>query len=350
MVEPRLKYPILLSVAAAVVTIGLKSAAYLLTDSVGLLSEAIESVVNLLAAVTAFFSLLYAAKPVDREHTYGHEKIEFFSSGLEGVFIILAALGIAFYAARRLFLPEPLQPLGLGLAIALAAALVNAAVGLHLVRTGRRHRSIVLEADGRHLLTDVWTSAGVIAGLGVVWLTGRPFLDPLLALAVSANILWTGFDLVRRSFNGLMDHALPPEEQARVRAAIETHLGPDMAFHALRTRQAGARRFVDFHLLVPGRCTVQQAHALTGEIEKAIAAALEGVEVTVHVEPIEERAAWEDSALVPLEEAERREEADRQSRASAPSPPGGRAPPAVGRDGGGARPAAGGARPRGGTT
>ncbi len=315
MVEPRLKYPILLSIVAAVVTIGLKSAAYLLTDSVGLLSEAIESGVNLLAAVTAFGSLLYAAKPVDRSHTYGHEKIEFFSSGLEGVLIILAALGIAFYAVRRLLAPAPLD-LGWGLLIALAAALVNAAVGIHLLRTGRRHRSIVLEADGRHLLTDVWTSAGVLAGLGLVWLTNRPFLDPLLALAVAANILWTGFDLVRRSFNGLMDHALPPEEQARVRAAIEAHLGPDMAFHALRTRQAGARRFVDFHLLVPGHYTVRQAHALTGEIEAAVAAALEGVEVTVHVEPIEERAAWEDSALVPLEEAERREQARQEPSAS----------------------------------
>jgi cation diffusion facilitator family transporter len=319
MVEPRLKTPILLSIAAALATIGLKSAAYLLTDSVGLLSDALESLVNLVAAVTAFASLLYAAKPVDREHTYGHEKIEFFSSGLEGVLIVLAALGIAFYAVRRLLVPEPLQPLGPGLLIASAAALVNLAVGLHLVRTGRRHRSIVLEADGRHLLTDVWTSAGVIAGLGVVWLTGRPILDPLLALAVAGNILWTGFDLVRRAFNGLMDHALPPEEQARVRAAIEARLGPHMAFHALRTRQAGRRRFVDFHLLVPGHYTVKQAHALTGEIEAAIGAALEGVEVTVHIEPIEERAAWEDSALVPLEEAERREQVRQQHKPGAPA-------------------------------
>jgi cation diffusion facilitator family transporter len=321
MVEPRLKTPILLSIAAALATIGLKSAAYLLTDSVGLLSDAIESLVNLVAAVTAFASLLYAAKPVDREHTYGHEKIEFFSSGLEGVLIVLAALGIAFYAVRRLLVPEPLQPLGRGLLIASAAAVVNLAAGLHLVGVGRRHRSIVLEADGRHLLTDVWTSAGVIAGLGVVGLTGRPILDPLLALAVAANILWTGFDLVRRSFNGLMDHALPPEEQARVRGAIEARLGPHMAFHALRTRQAGRRRFVDFHLLVPGHYTVQQAHALTGEIEAAVGAALEGVEVTVHIEPIEERAAWEDSALVPLEEAERREQARQQPRAPATEGP-----------------------------
>jgi cation diffusion facilitator family transporter len=306
MVQPRLKYPILLSIAAAVVTIGLKSAAYLLTDSVGLLSDAIESLVNLVAAVTAYLSLLYASRPVDRSHTYGHEKIEFFSSGLEGVLIFVAALGIAWYAVRRLLVPEPLQPLGLGLAIATVAALINGAVGLLLVRVGRKHRSIVLEADGRHLLTDVWTSAGVLAGLGLVALTGWKVLDPVLALLVAANILWTAIDLIRRSFNGLMDHALPPEEQAAARAAIEAHLGPDMAFHALRTRQAGARRFVDFHLLVPGRLSVKEAHALTGEVEAALAAALEGVEVTVHVEPIEDRAAYEDSALLRVEEAERR--------------------------------------------
>ncbi len=316
MVEPRLKYPILLSIAAAVMTIGLKAAAYFLTDSVGLLSDALESLVNFVAAVTAYLSLLYAAKPVDRSHTYGHEKIEFFSSGLEGVLIFVAALGIAYYAVRRLVWPTPLEPLGLGLLLACGAALINGAVGLLLVRVGRRHRSIVLEADGRHLLTDVWTSAAVLAGLGLVWLTGRQVLDPLVALAVAANILWTGFDLIKRSFNGLMDHALPGAEQAKVRAAVEAHLGPHMAYHALRTRQAGARRFVDFHLLVPGRMTVQQAHALTGEIEAAVGAALEGVEVTVHVEPIEERAAWEDSALVPLEQAERREQAGQERSAS----------------------------------
>ncbi len=306
MVEPRLKYPIFLSIAAAVMTIGLKAAAYFLTDSVGLLSDALESLVNFVAAVTAYLSLLYAAKPVDRSHTYGHEKIEFFSSGLEGVLIFVAAL----------VWPTPLEPLGLGLLLACGAALINGAVGLLLVRVGRRHRSIVLEADGRHLLTDVWTSAAVLAGLGLVWLTGRQVLDPLVALAVAANILWTGFDLIKRSFNGLMDHALPGAEQAKVRAAVEAHLGPHMAYHALRTRQAGARRFVDFHLLVPGRMTVQQAHALTGEIEAAVGAALEGVEVTVHVEPIEERAAWEDSALVPLEQAERREQAGQERSAS----------------------------------
>ncbi len=270
MLEARLKVPIRLSILAAVATIALKSAAYILTGSVGLLSDAVESLVNLVAAVTAYLSLWYAARPVDESHTYGHEKIEFFSSGLEGVLIVVAALAIAWYAVHRLIVPEPLQPLGPGLLMALVAAVVNGAVALVLLRAGRKYGSIVLEADGRHLLTDVWTSGAVLAGLGLVWLTNVHALDPLIALGVSANIVWTGLDLIRRSFDGLMDHALPAAEQAAVRAAIEERLGPDMDYHALRTRQAGRRRFVDFHLLVPGRLTVQQAHTLTGAIEEAV--------------------------------------------------------------------------------
>jgi cation diffusion facilitator family transporter len=311
MLEKRLKYPILLSIVAAVLTLGLKSAAYFLTGSVGLLSDALESLVNLAAATTAYLSLRYAARPVDETHTYGHEKIEFFSSGLEGVLILLAAAAIAWYALRRLIAPEPLQPLGLGLTISLLASLINGAVAIVLLRAGRQFGSIVLEADGRHLLTDVWTSLGVVAGLGLVWLTNIHLLDPLIALGVSANILWTGFDLMRRSFNGLMDHALPESEQAAVRSAIERHLGAHMDYHALRTRQAGRRRFVDFHLLVPGRFSVQQAHTLTGAIEEAVRGALPQVEVVVHIEPIEDTSAWRDSALLPLEEA-RKQSRDRE--------------------------------------
>jgi cation diffusion facilitator family transporter len=172
-----------------------------------------------------------------------------------------------------------------------------------LLGAAKASESIVLEADGKHLLADVWTSAAVIVGLGLVWLTGLPIFDPLLALLVAANIAWTAFDLVRRSFNGLMDHALPREEQATVRAAITAHLEPGTTFHALRTRQAGAHRFADFHLLVPGNLSVQRAHDLTGKIEDAIRAALPGIEVTVHIEPIEEQSAWEDSALLPIEQA-----------------------------------------------
>jgi cation diffusion facilitator family transporter len=297
--------PLLLSIAAAVLTLGLKGSAYLVTGSVGLLSDALESLINLVAAVAAYFSLVYAAKPVDTSHTYGHEKIEFFASGLEGGLILLAAAGIGWYAFERLLRPQPLQPLGLGVSLALAAAAVNGAVGWVLLRAGKKHRSIVLEADGKHLLTDVWTGGGVAVGLMLVAWTGRVWLDPVLALLVAANIVWTGLDLMRRSFNGLMDHALPDAEQEQVRAAIRAHLGPDMDYHALRTRQAGSRRFVDFHLLVPGRSTVHEAHALGERIEEAVQVALPGVEVAVHIEPIEERQAWEDSALLPLEQEER---------------------------------------------
>lgn len=305
MVEHHLRYPVLLSIGAAVATIGLKSTAYYITGSVGLLSDAAESGINLLAALTAFFSLLYAAKPVDPSHTYGHEKIEFFSSGLEGTLIIVAAVGIAWYAVRRLLVPEPLRALDVGALIALSASAINLGVAQLLLRVGRKHGSIVLEADGRHLMTDVWTSVAVVVGIGLVWLTGIELLDPLIALLVAVNIIWTGFDLVRRSFNGLMDHALPIEEQTKVRSAIESLLEPGMHYHALRTRQAGSRRFADFHLLVPGRYTVRRSHELINRIEKAVGEALPGTEVTVHVEPIEERTAWEDSALLPLEGSQR---------------------------------------------
>jgi cation diffusion facilitator family transporter len=305
MLESRLKYPILLSILAAVLTLVLKSAAYLLTGSVGLLSDAVESLVNLTAAATAYLSLRYAARPVDKSHTYGHEKIEYFSSGLEGVLILVAAAAIAWYAVLRIITPEPLQPLGLGLTISLFASVINGLVAMVLLRAGRQLGSIVLEADGRHLLTDVWTSVAVLAGLGLVWLTDILLFDPLIALAVAANILWTGFDLIRRSFNGLMDHALPEEEQAAVRSAIERHLGPNMAYHALRTRQAGRRRFIEFHLLVPGHLTVQDAHTLTGTVEDAVRGALPQVQVAVHIEPIEDASAWRDNELEPLEEAQR---------------------------------------------
>jgi cation diffusion facilitator family transporter len=303
MVDARVQKYLLLSIAAAFLTIGLKAAAWRLTGSVGLLSDAAESGVNLLAAVVAYLSLLYAALPEDRTHTYGHGKIEFFSSGLEGILILGAAVGIAWYAAGRLLHPEPLEPLGLGMALAAVASLVNGALGLTLVRVGQAHRSITAEADGRHLLSDFWTGVGVLAGLALVWWLRQPVLDPLIGLAVAGVIAWTAADLLRRSFNGLMDHALPAAEQGQVRAVIESHLGPQMHYHALRTRQSGARRFVDFHLLVPGDYTVRRAHGLTGEIEAALRQALPGLEVTVHIEPIEERAAWEDSALLPLEQS-----------------------------------------------
>jgi cation diffusion facilitator family transporter len=305
MMKPRLQSYILVSIAAAVVTLAMKLAAYLLTNSVGLVSEAVESVANLLAAVTAFFTLRLAALPADRNHTYGHEKIEFFSSGVEGFLIAAAGVGIVGYAVHRLFDPEMPETLGAGLALTLAAAAINGVVGYVLLRAGKRHESIVLEADGKHLLTDLFTSVGVVVGLTLVWLTNWPLLDALTAIVVALNILWTAYGLLKRSFDGLMDHALPAKEQQQVRATIEAHLGPHMTYHALRTRQAGARRFVDFHLLVPGSYSVDLAHRLGNRIEEALRATLPELGATVHIEPIEDPGAWHDSALVPLEEADR---------------------------------------------
>lgn len=293
--------PLLFAILAALLTLGLKSLAYWLTDSVSLLSDAVESLVNLVAALTATFSLWYAARPVDPSHTYGHEKIEYFSSGLEGILILVAAGSIGWYAVERLFTPQPLTKLGLGSLLAGVASLINLAVGATLVHLGRKHDSIVLEADGQHLLTDVWTTFAVLAGLFLVWLTEWRILDPLVALAVACNIVWTGVSLVVRSFNGLMDHALPQAEQAAVRSAIEATLQPGLHYHALRTRRAGSRRFADFHLLVPGVWSVQRAHDLTGAVEDAVRQALPGIEVTVHIEPLEEPASWEDSALLAVE-------------------------------------------------
>ena len=298
------RYPVVLSILAALLTIGMKGGAYWLTGSVGLLSDAAESLVNLLAAVTALACLVYASRPVDPSHTYGHEKIEYFSSGLEGTLIVVAGVGIIGLAVQRLIDPQPLEALGLGAMIALAASIINLLVAQILLRVGRASHSIVLEADGQHLMTDVWTSVGILGGLFLVWLTGWQPLDPILAMVMAANILWTAYGLLARSFNGLMDHALPAAELAAVRQAIEGLLRPGMFYHALRTRQAGARHFVDFHLLVPGAWTVQAAHDVTGQIEDAIRGVLPGeVEVTVHIEPVEEPAAWEDSALIPVEQA-----------------------------------------------
>lgn len=298
------RYPVVLSILAALLTLGMKGGAALMTGSVGLASDAAESLINLFAAVTAYLSLRYAARPVDESHTYGHEKIEYLSSGFEGVLIVVAAGGILWYAVQRLIAPQPLEALGLGTGIALAASVINLAVAQVLLRVGRASQSIVLEADGQHLMTDVWTSVGVLGGLFLVWLTDWKELDPILAIVVAGNILWTAYFLLCRSFNGLMDHSLPEAEQAAVRRAIESRLLPRMHFHALRTRQAAARRFVEFHLLVPGSWSVSVAHQLTGQVEEAVRQALPGgAEVTVHIEPIEDEEAWNDSALIELEKS-----------------------------------------------
>lgn len=297
-----LRWPIALSIGAALVTIGMKGTAYGLTGSVGLFSDALESLVNLAAAVSAYVALSYAARPADRNHTFGHQKIEYFSSGLEGVLIIIAGIGTAAYAVNRLFHPEPLKDLEVGAIIGLAASAVNFGVARVLLVSGRKHHSIVLEADGKHLMADVWTSVGVIGGLGLVMLTGLEWLDPVLAILVGGNIVWTGAELVARSFNGLMDHALPADEQERIRAVITAHLPAGAAFHMLRTRRAGTRRFAEFHLLVDGDLTVRAAHQVAHVVEAALTTAMPELDVVIHVEPVDEQESWEGEELQRLGE------------------------------------------------
>jgi cation diffusion facilitator family transporter len=296
-----LRLPLLCSIAAALTTIGLKFFAYWVSGSVGLFSDAIESLVNLLASVTAFLSLWYASKPADMSHAYGHEKIEYFSSGIEGSLILVAAASIGWSAVERLLNPKALEDLGIGILVSTVAAGINLVVALMLLRVGKKHDSIILEADGHHLLTDVWTSVGVVVALGLVKVTGWELLDPIIAIAVAVNVAWTAFGLMRRSFDGLMDHAWPAAEQDTVRRVLESQMRPGLHYHALRTRQAGSRRFVDFHLLVPGDWTVQKAHEFSDAIEAAIRAELPRAQCTVHIEPVESETSWTDSELLSLE-------------------------------------------------
>lgn len=296
--------PVYGAVAAAIVTIALKSVAYWYSGSVGLFSDAAESLVNLFASLTALASLWYAARPVDADHAYGHDKIVYFSSGLEGMLVAVAGLGTAFYAIQRLIHPVELKSfeLGIGTLIALVASLINLGVAQWLLYVGRKHKSLVLRADGHHLMTDVWTSVAVVIGLGLAIVTGIQMLDPICALIMAVVIFRTGFRLMRESFDGLMDHALPPDEQARLRQVIDAHLSPDCAFHALRTRHAGNSTFVDFHFLVPGSLSVRQAHAHGDRIEDALRIVCPDARITVHIEPIEEPASWRDSELIPIEQ------------------------------------------------
>jgi cation diffusion facilitator family transporter len=286
-----------LSIAAAVATISLKTLAWLLTGSVGLLSDAAESVVNLVAAVVALGALHWASKPADKDHAYGHAKVEYFSAGIEGSLILLAAITIAAAAVNRLLHPQPLTEVGIGLAITAAASLINLGVGLLLVRAGRRARSIILEADGKHLLTDVWTSVGVIVGVAAVAITGYERLDPIVALAVAANIIITGTGLLRRSGGGLMDRALDDDVQRQIDEVLASFAPRGVQFHALRTRQAGHRAFVSTHILVPGAWTVQHGHDIAEEVEAALRAQLPYATVFTHLEPIEDPRSFEDTTL-----------------------------------------------------
>jgi len=287
-----------LSIAAAVFTIGLKLGAYYLTGSVGLFSDAAESVVNLVAAVAALWALTFAVRPPDEEHAFGHSKAEYFSSGLESALIIIAAAWIGTTAWGRLMDPQPLENVGLGLSITLCAAALNGVVALVLLRAGRRLRSITLRADAQHLLTDVWTSVGVVLGVVMVQLTGWLVLDPVIGLAVAANIVWTGFRLLRDTAEGLLDRALPPGEQELISGVLSRYENQGIRFHALRTRAAGQRRFVSMHVLVPGRWTVKRGHDLSERIEGELANALQGnTTFFIHIEPSEDPASFEDQNL-----------------------------------------------------
>lgn len=262
-----------------------------------LLSDALESVVNLFAAGIALLVLSIAARPADTDHEYGHNKAEYFSSGFEGGLILVAAGGIAYTAVGRLLSPQPIEQVGLGLVVAAVASLINLATAQLLFRAGRHHRSIVLEADAQHLMTDVWTSAGVIGGVGLASLTGWRVLDPLMALAVAAHILRTGVRLLRGSALGLLDTALPADTRAVIVGILERYQAGGTRYHALRTRQAGRWRFISFHVLVPGDWTVQRGHDLLERIEEEVRRAVPDSTVFTHLEPIEDPVSFQDERL-----------------------------------------------------
>jgi cation diffusion facilitator family transporter len=286
-----------LSIAAAIVTISMKATAYFLTGSIGLLSDALESIVNLVAAIVALIALRIVIRPADDEFTFGYSKVEYFASGFEGGMILLAAASIIIAALPRLIHPVPLEQVGLGLVISAAATLVNLGVALVLERAGRRYNSITLEADARHLMTDVWTTAGVLAGIALVVLTGFERLDPLVALVVAVNIIFTGYRLLVRSYRGLMDVALPPEETAKIKSILDSYQGQGVGYHALRSRQSAARRFLVVHLLVPGAWSVFRSHQIAEQIETEVLRELPNSNIATHVEPIEDPASLQDVAL-----------------------------------------------------
>ena len=286
-----------LSIGAAVLTIALKTIAYLLTGSVGLLSDALESLVNLVGASMALAMLTIAARPADEDHVYGHSKAEYFSSGVEGALILIAAVSIIVSAVPRLIDPKPLEQSGLGLGVSVVASLINLGAARILLQAGKRYKSITLEADAHHLMTDVWTSVGVLAGVGMVVLTGWERLDPIVAFIVAGNIIWTGVRIVRQSALGLMDTALPSQEQDVLKGVLEKYTQDGVQYHALRTRQSGSRQFISFHVLVPGEWSVQRGHDLLEAIEAEIRQALPSVTVFTHLEPLNDPVSWEDTTL-----------------------------------------------------
>ncbi len=295
--QPNLTRFAWLSIAAAVATIVLKTLAWWLTGSVGLLSDAAESVVNLMAAAMTLTMLTVAARPPDEDHEWGHSKAEYFASGVEGLLILVAAAAIAWTGIDRLLHPKPIEQAGLGLAISTAASLINFAVSRVLFRAGKEHHSIALEADAHHLMTDVWTSAGVLVGIVIVAVSGWQRLDPIVALLVAANIVWTGVQLIRRSTLGLLDTAITAEEQKALQGVLDRFAARGVTFHAVRTRQAAARRFVTMHVLVPGDWTVRRGHDLAEEIEQGVCAAIPNCHAMTHLEAIEDPKSFADQGL-----------------------------------------------------
>jgi cation diffusion facilitator family transporter len=286
-----------LSIAAAIVTILMKSAAYLVTGSVGLLSDALESTVNLAAAIVALLALRVASKPENDEFTFGYSKVEYFASGFEGGMILLAAVGIILSALPRLFNPQPLEQVGLGVIISVCASLINLSVAIILKRAGERNNSITLEADSKHLMTDVLTTAGVLIGIVLVTLTGWLRLDPLIALAVAVNIIFTGYKLLVRSGRGLMDISLPEDELQSIHAILGAYQSQGVGYHALRSRQAAARKFLVVHLLLPGEWTISAGHELADQIENQVREAIPNSNIVTHIEPANDPLSLQDGTL-----------------------------------------------------
>ncbi|MDP1872342.1 MAG: cation diffusion facilitator family transporter [Gallionella sp.] len=295
--SPSLKRYAWLSIAAAIATILLKGVAWSVTGSVGLLSDAIESFVNLAGALMALWMLTLAETPADDDHAHGHGKAEYFSSAFEGFLILLAALAIGYAAVVRLMHPAPLEAVGVGLLVSVLASVINFATARILLAVGKKRNSITLEADAHHLMTDVWTSVGVIAGVGMVWLTDQPWLDPVIALLVALNIIWTGWHLIQRSAAGLMDTSLPLESRQKIETVLAGYRNQGLDFHALRTRQAGRRTFVTLHVLVPGHWTVKQGHDWAERIERDICKVLHQAHITTHLEPLDDPVSMFDQEL-----------------------------------------------------
>jgi cation diffusion facilitator family transporter len=286
-----------LSIAAAVVTILLKFSAYLITGSVGLLSDALESVVNLAAALVALYALKLIQRPADEKFNFGFSKAEYFASGFEGGMILLAAVAIIVTALPRLINPVPLEQVGLGLIISVIASLINLGVALVLLKAGKQHNSITLEADARHLLTDVWTTVGVLVGIALVQITGYLRLDPLVALLVAANIIFTGIKLLKRSTFGLMDLAIPPDDLKKIEGILDTYQPEGLRYHALRTRQAAAVNYIALHVLVPGKWTVAHGHQVADDIETRVKKAVPNTSIVTHIEPVEDPKSMRDAVL-----------------------------------------------------